>query len=207
MSTTLTCICMVSTCHASGTSVNHLSWEHVQSWFLYSWIWHLFWYCFLIQTSHCQQDLCSTYGSSRLCWDAPIFSYLLLWAFSELGEKARRGMSAFSTFFIVCAFFYCCSITVVPIFSPLLSPILPTLSHSQFPNCPSSCVLLYVPWLDLSSSFPQLPPSPSPLALSCSLFSYLWLYFALLFVFSTEDSLFPKYCLELMTVRKKLSGL
>ena len=58
---------------------------------------------------------------------------------------------------------FCCSITVVPIFSPLLSLVLPTSPfHIQFSLCGlCSWVFYTVPWLDpplLSLLIPFLPP-------------------------------------------------
>ena len=55
---------------------------------------------------------------------------------------------------------YCCSVTVVPPFFPLLTPMLPPHSHSQSPHCPC-------PWVFYTCSFacPFLiftPLSPSP---------------------------------------------
>ena len=67
------------------------------------------------------------------------------------------------TFFLFSIFCYCCSITVVPTFPPLLSPALPRpTSHTQFPPTPMwvfyTCSLTWpFPF------FPQLSCSPSPL--------------------------------------------
>ena len=85
--------------------------------------------------------------------------------------------------------FYCCSITVVPIFSPFLSPALPTpifhIQSSLLPLMSLSMGPLYM-LLDLTLLLlsPVIPPLAPPLwSLSvCSLFVCLWFYFAHLFV-------------------------
>ena len=80
--------------------------------------------------------------------------------------------------------FYC-SITVVPIFPPFLSPAILTPSHTK--SSPPSCCPC--PWVlftcSLTWTFLFSPLSPSSLLWSlsvCSLFPRLWFYFAHLFV-------------------------
>ena len=80
--------------------------------------------------------------------------------------------------------FNCCSITVVPHFSPLLSSApSPTHSHNQSPSLSSPMSPLFV-FLDLLLPLLHLYPSPPPLwllSISCW-FPRLWFYFAHLFV-------------------------
>ena len=84
-------------------------------------------------------------------------------------------------------FFYCCLITVVPIF-PITPPCpIHRTSHLQSSTLPAPGYLC--PWVLYTCSWTTLPlfspviPLPSPWLLSvCSLFQCLWLYFACLFV-------------------------
>ena len=82
-------------------------------------------------------------------------------------------------------FFYCCSITFVPFFLPLLSPALPTppLPNSVLtPPLSLSMVPLYM-FLDL---FPSLPVTPFPT------FFFLFYFFKLFYCCSiTVDCIFP----------------
>ena len=83
-------------------------------------------------------------------------------------------------------FFYCCSITVIPIYSPLLSPaqLTPHLPHSLLPPLSLSLGLLHM-FLDLTLPLlsPVIPlPTPLWLLSVCSLFPCLWFQFARLFV-------------------------
>ena len=71
----------------------------------------------------------------------------------------------FLTFFYfnLLKYFYCCSITVVPIFSPLLSPALPTPLPFIFNPSPPPIVFVprsfrHVPW----QTFPFFLPFPFP---------------------------------------------
>ena len=90
-------------------------------------------------------------------------------------------------FMVFLHLFYCCSSTVVNIFPQPLplpsSPPTPTSHLQSYPLwlCPwvlYACSLTMLPLLS-----PVYPPAPSLwLLLVCSLFQYLWLYFACLFV-------------------------
>ena len=74
----------------------------------------------------------------------------------------------------VCLFFYCFSNTVVSIFLPALSPVLPTpTSHPySYPHLALSMGLLYMFLDNPSPSFPLYPPLDSPL--ECRLLQSLW---------------------------------
>ena len=79
--------------------------------------------------------------------------------------------------------FYCCSITVVPIF-PLCSILSrPPPSVSPHPAVHVHGSFIHIPWLDPSPLFPHYPPPTSSLVpVSLFLFPHLWFYFAHVFV-------------------------
>ena len=90
-----------------------------------------------------------------------------------------------SFFFLFSLFFYCCSSTVVSIFTPSCPPIPPIpASHPQtYHLWLCLCILYTCSLMDLPQFFPIIPPHPPLWLLSaCSLFQCLWLYFACLFV-------------------------
>ena len=96
-------------------------------------------------------------------------------------EKSSLSFQKYIFYFFIFIIFYCCSVTVVPPFPLLFSPIPSPHSHNQF-SPPTICApesSICVPWLAPYPSFPCYPPLWSLSV--CSLFPSLWFCFAHLF--------------------------
>ena len=99
------------------------------------------------------------------------WKYYFHWSLWPLWRRWAIGTSSIKYWGVI-SLFYCCSVTVVPIFPSLLSPALPTpTSYIQFspPLLSLSMGPLYIFLDDPASSFPHYP-TPASLLVTVSLF-------------------------------------
>ena len=103
-------------------------------------------------------------------WEGTHYSFNIFIVFQYLKPALLTG--AF--------LFYCCSITVVPIFSPLLSSALLTYPHLPLhlpPSVPHPIIFVHLSFIHVPWPFPFFPPlSPSPIpSVYCQFFISVYL--------------------------------